>query len=198
MLARLGKRLLHTSRPISKNITTRAEITQLLNTPTWSIKHYFRNVPRTSPISTEAAREIFEKMMKLSGLNPLQSYSDPKSQQLIQSLKLQMMFIRHLYEDDCAAEDDIDRDDRDDAPDEVGASESQLSNGGKGVGNDVDDDMMRSEGGGNDVVFRLIASDHLPPAPLSLAQLLAMVDAVGEGVDAEKGEIGFCLDDLKR
>lgn len=40
-------------------------------------------------------------------------------------------------------------------------------------------------------VFRLLASDHHPPEPLTLARLMEQVENIDQHVDAEKGEQGF-------
>lgn len=43
----------------------------------------------------------------------------------------------------------------------------------------------------NNRMFRLLASDHQPPEPLTLKDLLAKVDQVTKQVDPEKGEEGI-------
>lgn len=43
----------------------------------------------------------------------------------------------------------------------------------------------------NASVFRLLASDHHPPQPLTLAALEQQVTEIGERVSSERGELGF-------
>lgn len=206
--------------PLLKELRTSEEISKYLNTPTWSIKHYLRPVPSTSPVSNKSAKEIFDKMVKLSGLYldasaPPEPVSTdlPEVQKaklakineregLIRSLKLQMMFIRHLYEDESEIIEDVHASAGDHGVEEsIKLDELRKKEEGRGEG---ENPVPGEEQGGvvgalreNDIQFRLIASDHIPCTPLTLTELLRQVDEIDLKVDAGKGELGFNMDRLK-
>ncbi|KAI3404138.2 GTF1 [Candida oxycetoniae] len=123
--------------------------------------------------SNKKVSDIFNKMIKLSGLNiETRELKEKTEQDLERALSIQTMFISHLYEEDG----------------EVGQVDMKKSNKSFEGGGDKD----------NDTQFRLIACDHIAPKPLGLRQLLKDVENVDKRVDAEKGELGgFTLEDLK-
>lgn len=58
--------------------------------------------------------------------------------------------------------------------------------------NHLDDNAATSGPSANgSEVFRLLASDHHPPEPLTLEMLKKQVESVNEAVDPAKGENGF-------
>ncbi|SGZ58636.1 CIC11C00000005320 [Sungouiella intermedia] len=63
--------------------------------------------------------------------------------------------------------------------------------------NHLDDSCQTEPGSNGSEVFRLIASDHNPPEPLTLKKLLQEVEKVDQEMDVTKGEEGFSTSEFR-
>ncbi|KAI5969013.1 hypothetical protein CANMA_002009 [Candida margitis] len=175
---------------LSGAITDKSQLRQLMQDKTWSIKQLLKD--RTIKVhhshsdhddfamqdkpqseqrddAVDVTDDLIIKIIGLSGfIAP--SVNSTQFEQLRRAFKLQKTFIEHLY-DEAEAEADA-----------VGPR-----NG-----------VSASTGSGNDVQFRLVASDHLPINPTTLTQLLKSINELSSQVDSEKGEYGFDLRTLRR
>ncbi|KAL6449976.1 GTF1 Glutamyl-tRNA(Gln) amidotransferase subunit F [Candida maltosa Xu316] len=84
-------RRLHLGNKSYKCIKTVGEFENYLNSSSWSIKELLQ--PTTTTPQDDVSPQTIQKILKLSGLN---ASTDTKD--IAKSLKLQMMFISHLYD----------------------------------------------------------------------------------------------------
>lgn len=119
------------------------DISKLLNSSTWAVKDLIRQTQKDGE-KFEIDSLTIRKILRLSGLKTEISKKDEET--IISALKSQMVFIKHLYEDD----------------------------------------SFHQQEKSNDTHFRLMASDHIPPQPLTLLKLLESIEDLK--VDPEKGE----------
>ncbi|RLV90427.1 Glutamyl-tRNA [Spathaspora sp. JA1] len=80
----------------STYLTSKEQIDQFLSKPTWSVKQLMKpNQDSINQITIDS--NVIRKMLTLSGLKS--DITSETEQQLINALKLQMIFIGHLYND---------------------------------------------------------------------------------------------------
>ncbi|KAG5417711.1 GTF1 [Candida metapsilosis] len=192
---------------IGDAVTDKTQLRQLMQDKTWSIKQLLKQRAiklhhRGTQSSTDSeggeadaaaeadadiTDELILKIMGLSGIeNP--GLDSSRFDELRHAFKVQKTFLDHLYDENT----------------------SPASNGDSGIENKLhkdDDTTLVSEtvltrpafsgSNGNDIQFRLVASDHLPRRPITLSELLKSVADVDSCVDAEKGEFGFDVSSIR-
>lgn len=119
---------------IGKKFENAAEIKEFLSRPSWKVHDM---IPDPDKVKEEITPRLVEKLLKQSGLD--HNISQEEYQKLEKSLRTQIGFINHLY-------------------------------------NESEDHGEQKES--NSEVFRLLASDHHPPEPLTLSKLMEQVESL--------------------
>lgn len=201
---------------LSDAITDKSQLRQLMQDKTWSIKQLLKdraikihnqesklkqspqndnNHNGGDPPAAEITDDLIIKIIGLSGFeNP--GLDSSRFDQLRHAFNLQKTFLDHLYDETTTTttataphrvEDRLHNDD--DSTVVVEATTTTATVSGP--------ELASTRSRGNDIQFRLVASDHLPTKPITLSDLLSSIDQLSSQVDSEKGEFGFDLSTLR-
>ncbi|CCG24386.1 hypothetical protein CORT_0F01590 [Candida orthopsilosis Co 90-125] len=205
---------------LSDAITDKSQLRQLMQDKTWSIKQLLKdraiklrnqesklkqspqndnNHNGGDPAAAEITDDLIIKIIGLSGFeNP--GLDSSRFDSLRHAFNLQKTFLDHLYDETTTTttataphrvEDRLHNDDDSTVVVEATTATATATVSGSESGS------ASTRSRGNDIQFRLVASDHLPTKPMTLSDLLSSIDQLSGQVDSEKGEFGFDLSTLR-